>query len=140
LYRCPVPIGGAAPAGANGMHTIPSTANSQRSALYMHLTPAHVRQIASLARLDLEEAEIESMARDLGSILDHMRELGEVEVGRVAPMGGVSEHPAPFREDVGGADPLHLPLEEVAPAWEERLFVVPRLAALDGDAIVEDRA
>jgi aspartyl-tRNA(Asn)/glutamyl-tRNA(Gln) amidotransferase subunit C len=103
----------------------------------MPLTPRDVRQISALARLDLDEEEIASLTRELGSILDHMRELGEAEVDGVTPMGGVSAHPAPFREDLEGADPLHLPLEQIAPAWEERLFVVPRLAALDADAVAE---
>jgi aspartyl-tRNA(Asn)/glutamyl-tRNA(Gln) amidotransferase subunit C len=106
----------------------------------MSLTPHDVRQISTLARLDLDEEEVDSLTRELGSILDHMRELSEAEVEGVAPMGGVSAHPAPFREDAQGADPLHLPLERIAPAWEEGLFVVPRLAALDADALVEGGA
>lgn len=101
----------------------------------MPISRAEVEQIAALARLALEPAEIESMAHDLASILGHMEELNRVDLGATAPMDGVSEHTAPFRDDVPGADRLNLPVEEMAPHSEEGFFVVPRLAALDADAL-----
>jgi len=99
----------------------------------MSIQAEEVRQMALLARLALSEEEINSLARDLASILDHMQALREADVEGVSPMGGVSEHDAPLREDVVGADPLHLPLDEIAPAREEGFFIVPRLAALDAE-------
>lgn len=102
------------------------------------LTPAEVTQVAALARLALSASELEELTRDLGSILDHMRELTEADVAEVAPMRGVSDHPAPFREDEPGADPLIAPPDEFAPVWTERFFTVPRLAALDADALADD--
>jgi aspartyl-tRNA(Asn)/glutamyl-tRNA(Gln) amidotransferase subunit C len=103
----------------------------------MLITTSEVEQIAALARLELEEAELAAMAKDLGSIIDHIRELEGVDTAGVVPMGGVGDEPAPMRADEPGADPLHLPLERLAPALEEGLFLVPRLAALDADALLE---
>jgi aspartyl-tRNA(Asn)/glutamyl-tRNA(Gln) amidotransferase subunit C len=104
----------------------------------MRITRAEVEQIAQLARLELRGAEIGEIARDLGSILEHMRELEQVDTADVAPMGGVSEQGSPLREDTPGADELRLPLDDLAPALAERFFTVPRLAALDAD-ILEDQ-
>jgi aspartyl-tRNA(Asn)/glutamyl-tRNA(Gln) amidotransferase subunit C len=104
--------------------------------LIVSITKEEVQQIAVLARLALKPAEIEEMAASLSSILDHIVELAALHTEGVPPMGGVSEHPAPMREDQPGADPLHLPPEELAPAWEERFFLVPRLASLDADALL----
>lgn len=78
------------------------------------------------------------MARDLASILDHMRELEILDVADVAPMRGVSDHAAPMRADEPGADALEHPIDDFAPAWEQGFFVVPRLAALDADASAGD--
>jgi aspartyl-tRNA(Asn)/glutamyl-tRNA(Gln) amidotransferase subunit C len=103
----------------------------------MSLTRDEVRQIAQLAKLDLEAGDLDSMTRDLGSILDHMRELTEAPAGDIAPMRGVSEHMAPYREDEPGADRLQQPIDTFAPGWQDRFFVVPRLAALDADAAAE---
>jgi aspartyl-tRNA(Asn)/glutamyl-tRNA(Gln) amidotransferase subunit C len=103
----------------------------------MSLTREEVRQIAVLAKLELRADELEQLTRDLGSILDHMRELTGAPAEGVPPMGGVSELPAPFREDIPGADPLCLGIDAFAPAWVERFFTVPRLAALDAAAAAE---
>jgi|SRR5690606_3670047 len=100
----------------------------------MTIRREEVQQIAALARLELNEEELASLARDLGSILDHIEELSTVDVEGVEPMEGVSGHPAPMRRDEPGADPLHRRPEEIAPAWEEGFFLVPRLAALDAEA------
>jgi aspartyl-tRNA(Asn)/glutamyl-tRNA(Gln) amidotransferase subunit C len=101
----------------------------------MILSTAVVRQIARLARLDLDPDEMETMARDLASILDHIRDLERVDTEGLPAMRGVSEHTAPMRQDRPKADPLHLSLAEIAPAFAEGFFVVPRLAALDADAM-----
>ncbi|MQA88929.1 MAG: Asp-tRNA(Asn)/Glu-tRNA(Gln) amidotransferase subunit GatC [Gemmatimonas sp.] len=104
----------------------------------MSITKSDVDQIATLARLKFTPAEAEAMARDLGSILEHMRELEAVASDAVEPMGGASDHAAPMRLDEPGADPLERPVEEIAPEWADRFFVVPRLAALDADAMPKE--
>lgn len=101
----------------------------------MQISAEEVMQIARLARLELGAAERAEIAGDLGSILEHMKELGEVDTDGIPPMGGVSEHFAPMREDRLGADSLHLPLDGLAPSLADRFFTVPRLAALDAEAL-----
>lgn len=102
----------------------------------MSLNRSEVEQVARLAKLSLDEAEVASLTHDLSSILDHMRELAEADLEGVPPVSGIGEHTAPMRADELGADPLHLSLEELAPQSQDRFFVVPRLAALDADALV----
>lgn len=104
----------------------------------MAISRHEVEQVAKLAKLALSDNELEGLTKDLGSILDHMEELGAVDIAALAPMRGVSEHPAPYRDDLPGADPLRRSIEEFAPDWKERFFTVPRLAALDADALAEE--
>lgn len=104
----------------------------------MSISRTEVEQVAKLAKLALADDEILEITRDLGSILDHMAELGAVDVAALLPMRGVSDHPAPYREDAPGADPLGRQVAEFAPDWTDRFFTVPRLAALDGDALAEE--
>lgn len=104
----------------------------------MSITRSQVQQVATLARLAPEDAELDELTRDLGSILDHMRELAEVDSPELVAMGGVSDHPAPYRDDQPGADLLRHGIDSFAPGWEDRFFVVPRLAALDADALSEE--
>ncbi len=101
----------------------------------MAVTPEEVGHIAALARLRLEEGEIEEMSVELSSILGHMEELRQVNVERVDPVASGIDQVAPLRPDEAGSDPLHLRAADIAPAWAEPFFVVPRLAALDADAM-----
>jgi aspartyl-tRNA(Asn)/glutamyl-tRNA(Gln) amidotransferase subunit C len=103
----------------------------------MPITLGEVEQIARLARLALAPDEVSAIARDLDSILGHVRELERVDTSGVAPMRGVGDQPAPMREDLAGHDPLQLDLQKIAPAMEGRFFLVPRLAALDADALAD---
>lgn len=104
----------------------------------MSISRSEVEQVAKLAKLALTDDEMLEITRDLGSILDHMADLAAVDATALSPMRGVSEHPAPYREDLAGADPLGRPVEEFAPDWTDHFFTVPRLAALDADALAEE--
>jgi aspartyl-tRNA(Asn)/glutamyl-tRNA(Gln) amidotransferase subunit C len=66
----------------------------------MPLDSATVRRIARLARLRLEEAELERLEGELGSILAWVEQLDEVDVSEVAPMTGAVAMALKMREDV----------------------------------------
>ncbi len=66
----------------------------------MALDPATVRRIARLARLRLEEAEVERLEGELGGILAWVEQLGEVDVSAVEPMAGAVAMALKMREDV----------------------------------------
>jgi aspartyl-tRNA(Asn)/glutamyl-tRNA(Gln) amidotransferase subunit C len=101
----------------------------------MSVSPEEVRRIAALARLELAEPEVSEMSRQLSSILDHMAALGQVDATEAGPVAEVFDAPAPLREDRVGFDPLARPVNDIAPDWRDAFFVVPRLAALDADAL-----
>ena len=65
----------------------------------MSLTLDQVRWVAHLARLDLGEAELETMTRQLSAILEYVDQLQKINTDQVEPLA----HPLPihnvFRED-----------------------------------------
>lgn len=99
----------------------------------MEITPETVRRVAALARLDLDPREMVELARQLGGILEHMDALAGIDAE--APGAGAEREPqpepadrgAPLRADVPGPDALTRPLAELAPAWSDGFFTVPRL-------------
>lgn len=93
----------------------------------MPITPEAVRHMARLARLALEPGETERMAAQLADILAHVRELDEVDLEGVEPFEIAAEHAPGARSDSPGAEPLVLPLEQVATLMREGFFTVPRL-------------
>jgi aspartyl-tRNA(Asn)/glutamyl-tRNA(Gln) amidotransferase subunit C len=101
----------------------------------MAVSRDEVLRVAALARLRLDPAEVELFTAQLSSILDHNSVLGRVR-GAAPEAGEPVDWPAPQRDDSGTPDALARPPAELAPAWEDGFFAVPRLPALD--AALED--
>ena len=95
----------------------------------MALSLEEVRRIAGLARLRLSADEERTFAVQLSAILDHVRQLEELDVSGVEPMThalAAGESPA-LRTDAVEAS---LPPDEAlaaAPAREGTCFKVPRI-------------
>jgi len=87
-----------------------------------------VRQIASLARLELDQARVVALAGELNGILDHMDVLSRVDTSAVDTIGAVGLPAAPQRADAGPPIPLARPIDAFAPSTRDGFFLVPRLS------------
>jgi aspartyl-tRNA(Asn)/glutamyl-tRNA(Gln) amidotransferase subunit C len=91
------------------------------------LTRKEVEEIALLARLHLEPAEIERMQEELGAILEVFGALAAVDTANVVPM----THAVPMELRLRVDEPeASLPAEDAlrgAPARKDDLFVVPAI-------------
>jgi aspartyl-tRNA(Asn)/glutamyl-tRNA(Gln) amidotransferase subunit C len=58
-----------------------------------------VLHVARLARLRLDDAEVERMAGELSGILDHIEKIGELELDDVEPTSHVTQVENVLRED-----------------------------------------
>ena len=95
----------------------------------MALSADEVRYVASLARLALDDDEVERLAPQLSRILEYAEQVGEVAAEDVEP----TAHPYPLR-NVTRPDEVResLDREDVlsqAPAVEDDRFLVPRIVA-----------
>lgn len=106
----------------------------------MQVTPEEVRRIAALARLALTDAEVERLTAEVGEMLRHVAALEEADLSDLsrgddrrwaAPAGIDAEKPDAERPDRADPDPLHRMPDQIAPAWSDPFFVVPRLASHD---------
>ena len=91
----------------------------------MALTPDDVRWVAHLARLELSEAELPIMTRQLSAILDYVNHLQQVNTEGVEPLA----HPLPIH-NVFRPDELQpsLPVDEAlanAPLRRGNFYSVP---------------
>ena len=98
----------------------------------MAIDRSDLRRIAELARLSLSKAETERLTRDCRAILEYFETIRAVGTGTDEPTG--ADPATPLRDDRAECDPLEGPLDELAPAWREGYFVLPRLPAMDGEA------
>ena len=66
----------------------------------MSLDPATVRRIAKLARIRVDEGQVEALRTDLNSILGWIEQLNEVDVAGVEPLTGGTRMALRLRADV----------------------------------------
>jgi aspartyl-tRNA(Asn)/glutamyl-tRNA(Gln) amidotransferase subunit C len=66
----------------------------------MSLDHATVRRIASLARIRVEEHEIDHLCHELNGILGWIEQLNEVDITGIAPLTGGAAMAAAMRADV----------------------------------------
>ncbi len=66
----------------------------------MSLDPATVRRIAALARIRVEDSEIEKLQAELNGILGWIEQLNEVNVEGVQPLTGAVHMALKMRDDV----------------------------------------
>jgi aspartyl-tRNA(Asn)/glutamyl-tRNA(Gln) amidotransferase subunit C len=64
------------------------------------LDRAQVLHVARLARLDLDEAEVQRMASELSKVLDHVARIGELDLTGVLPTSHVVDVTGVLRPDV----------------------------------------
>ncbi len=94
----------------------------------MTISKAEVQHVARLARLTLDETALDAMAEQIGTILDYMGTLNQIDTTDVEPTShAVSAAATPVRED---AVHEHISRERAlanAPAKDGESFLVPRV-------------
>lgn len=94
----------------------------------MSVSLDEVKHVAMLARLGLTDERAQALARDMNTILEHMRALEQVETDGVREFTADDAAGMRLRRDEGPAAPLNAPVSSFAPEMREGLFTVPRLA------------
>ena len=93
----------------------------------MPLDKATVANIAHLARMRLEEAELEALAGELSNILTWVEQLDEVDTKDVAPMASVAEIALRWRADLVDDGGITEKVVANAPEGRESFFAVPKV-------------
>jgi aspartyl-tRNA(Asn)/glutamyl-tRNA(Gln) amidotransferase subunit C len=86
-----------------------------------------VRRIGRLARIRIEEDEVEKYQRELNTILGFVEQLGEVDVTGVEPMTSVTPMQLRRREDKITDGNVAERIVKNAPLSEDNFFMVPKV-------------
>ena len=93
----------------------------------MSLTNADVQKVARLARLAMNEAEIEAARMQLSGIFDLIAEMQAVDTAGITPMSHALDLSQRLREDnVTETDQREL-FQAIAPQVEAGLYLVPQV-------------
>ena len=91
----------------------------------MSLDNNKVKEIAYLARLSIENSELEQSTKELNNILSLMDQLGEIDTGNAEPMAHPLEMSQRLRDDQVTEDDLSEEFQEIAPKTGNNHFLVP---------------
>ena len=93
----------------------------------MSLERSDVEKIAHLARLEISESDVPEYARNLSNILDLVAQMDSVDTDNVAPMAHPMEMVQRLREDAVTETDQRDHFQEIAPATENGLYLVPKV-------------
>lgn len=93
----------------------------------MSLGPDDVKNIAHLARLNIDEADIESYAKSLSSILDLVEQMNTVDTSNVLPMAHPMDVSQRLRADEVLEENQREHFQKIAPKTEDGLYLVPKV-------------
>ncbi len=93
----------------------------------MSLSASDVKKIAHLARLGIDEQQIEHYAKDLSSMLDLMTQMGQTNTDGVLPMAHPLDQMQRLRDDVVSETDQRDHFQTIAPQTEAGLYLVPKV-------------
>ena len=91
----------------------------------MSLDKNKVKEIAYLARLSIEDSELEQTTKEINNILVLMDKLGEIDTGDSEPMAHPLEMNQRLRNDEVTEKDLAKEFQEIAPKTGNSHFLVP---------------
>ena len=93
----------------------------------MSLDKSTLERVAYLARIKINNSEIDKMTEELNNIMKWIEELNEVDVSNVQPMTGVSNMNLREREDKVTDGGYQDKIVKNAPAKIDTSFTVPKV-------------
>jgi aspartyl-tRNA(Asn)/glutamyl-tRNA(Gln) amidotransferase subunit C len=93
----------------------------------MSVDAATVKRIGRLARIRVEEDEVEKYQGEINAILGFVEQLGEVDVAGVEPMTSVTPMQLRRRDDVVTDGGYPEKVVANAPLTEDNFFMVPKV-------------
>ncbi len=91
------------------------------------ITKEEVKKVAHLARLELNENEINNHAEQLKKILDYIRQLEKIDTENVDPTTRAIEVINVFRKDEKKKSDCKEELLDLGPSREDKYFKVPKI-------------
>ncbi len=85
-----------------------------------------IEYVGILAKLELSGEEREQAKKDMGSMLDYIDKLGELDTTGVEPMSHVFPVQNVFREDVVTNGDMSEDILKNAPGEKDGMFIVPK--------------
>ena len=93
----------------------------------MSVSEDDVRIVARLARIQVSDEELPALAAELGSILDWIEQINEVDISSVPPMASAAGIPLATRNDEAVDRTARADILANAPETRHHCFAIPKV-------------
>ena len=93
----------------------------------MSIDKNQVKKIAKLSRVSLDESKLESLSKDLASILNFVEQLNELDTKKTEPLTSIVEKTLEPRTDKINDGKIKNEILKNSPDKNEDFFIVPKV-------------
>lgn len=93
----------------------------------MALSTEDIRNIAKLAKLQINDDELDQYKQDLSNILEFVEQMNQANVDNIEPMAHPQDMMQTLRSDEVAESNQRDKFQKIAPATQDGLYLVPKV-------------
>jgi len=93
----------------------------------MSIDKSQVKKVAKLSRISLDDKKLESLSKDLDSILNFVEQLNKLDTKKTEPLTSIVDKTLEPRKDVISDGKIKDQILKNSPDKNEEFFIVPKV-------------
>ena len=93
----------------------------------MSIDKNQVKKVAKLSRISLDDSKLESLSKDLASILNFVEQLNELDTKKIEPLSSIVDKTLEPRSDKINDGKIKDEILKNSPDKNEEFFIVPKV-------------
>jgi aspartyl-tRNA(Asn)/glutamyl-tRNA(Gln) amidotransferase subunit C len=93
----------------------------------MSIDKNKIKHVSKLARISVDEKKIDSLSKDLNSIIKFIEKLNEINTDKTEPLSSILNEPLRLRKDEVNDGKIRDKILENSPQKNDEFFVVPKV-------------
>ena len=93
----------------------------------MSIDKDKIKKVSKLARISVDDKQIDNLSKDLNSIFKFIEKLNELNTDKTEPLSSILNEPLRLREDEINDGKIREKILENSPKKNEEFFIVPKV-------------
>ena len=93
----------------------------------MPIDKSQVKKVAKLSRISLDDSKLESLSKDLVSILNFVEQLNKLDTNETKPLTSIIDKSLDTRDDTVSDGQIKDQILKNSPEKNENFFIVPKV-------------
>ena len=93
----------------------------------MSIDKSQVKKVAKLSRISLDDSKLESLSKDLASLLNFVEQLNKLDTKKTEPLTSIVNKSLEARKDIINDGKIKNQILKNSPDKNEEFFIVPKV-------------